>query len=256
MNETLQYLLSRRSLRAYDSAPIREEDKKLLKEATLRAPTAGNMMLYSVLEIEEQSLKNRLALLCDDQPMIARAPLVWLFLADLDKWDNLYRESGAVDLGGKRGVSYRSPGQGDLLLAAEDALIAAQSAVTAAESLGIGSCYIGDILENYEEVAKLLNLPTYAFPVIMVCFGYPKASDVHTKAPLIQRLPETAIFFPNTYPQDNPAAHLDVYAEHEKRIAARHSDPEITNIGQFYYLKKYTSDFMAEMNRSVTSMFN
>ena len=42
----------------------------------------------------------------------------------------------------------RIPGVGDLLLATTDATIAAQNAVVATESLGIGSCYIGDILEQ------------------------------------------------------------------------------------------------------------
>ena len=37
------------------------------------------------------------------------------------------------------------------MLAMADACIAAQNSVVAAESLGVGSCYIGDILENVEE---------------------------------------------------------------------------------------------------------
>ena len=30
-----------------------------------------------------------------------------------------------------------------------------QNAVVAAESMGIGSCYIGDILENFEQIQEL-----------------------------------------------------------------------------------------------------
>ena len=41
---------------------------------------------------------------------------------------------------------------GDLLLALADTCIAAQNAVVAAESLGIGSCYIGDVIENAEQM--------------------------------------------------------------------------------------------------------
>ena len=40
-------------------------------------------------------------------------------------------------------------------------MIAAQNAVVAAEALGLGSCYIGDIVEHAEEVAALLDLPPY-----------------------------------------------------------------------------------------------
>ena len=61
------------------------------------------------------------------------------------------------------------------MLACSDALIAAQNAVIAAESLGIGSCYIGDILEQAEDHAELLDLPPHTMPVAMLCFGRAKA---------------------------------------------------------------------------------
>ena len=67
----------------------------------------------------------------------------------------------------------RKPQEGDLFLACSDALIAAQTAVVAAESLGIGSCYIGDIMENYEAHRDLFGLPQYVFPICLLCFGYP-----------------------------------------------------------------------------------
>ena len=55
-----------------------------------------------------------------------------------------------------------------MLLAMEDSIIAAQNAVVAAESLGIGSCYIGDILENYEIHQELFHLPQYAIPTTLL----------------------------------------------------------------------------------------
>ena len=53
------------------------------------------------------------------------------------------------------------------MLAVSDANIAAQTAVLAAESLGIGSCYIGEVMEQYERLRQLLNLPEYVFPAAM-----------------------------------------------------------------------------------------
>jgi len=43
--------------------------------------------------------------------------------------------------------------------------------VIAAESLGIGSCYIGDIIENWETHQALFDLPRYTFPAVLICFG-------------------------------------------------------------------------------------
>ena len=69
------------------------------------------------------------------------------------------------------------------MLAVCDALIAAQNAVVAAESLGIGSCYIGDIMENAEVHQMTLQLPKYVFPVAMLVFGYPTDQQKKRKKP-------------------------------------------------------------------------
>ena len=82
MNQTLDVLMRRKSVRAYEEREIGEDVKAKLLAATLRAPTAGNMMLDSIVEVKDQGLKDRLVRTCDNQPLIARAPLVLLFLAD------------------------------------------------------------------------------------------------------------------------------------------------------------------------------
>ena len=75
MNETLQVILNRRSTRKYADIPVSREEKDTILQAAMRAPTAGNMMLYSILEIDDQALKDQLAVLCDHQSFIARSPL-------------------------------------------------------------------------------------------------------------------------------------------------------------------------------------
>ena len=142
LNPVLETIHKRTSLRRYKDTPISDEHLKTLLEATLRAPTAGNMMLYSVLTIKDQAMKEKLSQTCDNQPFIARAPLVLVFLADYQRWFDYYRMSGVALL--------RELDVGDLFLAMDDAIIAAQTAVLAAESMGIGTCYIGDVMENYD----------------------------------------------------------------------------------------------------------
>ena len=178
-NDVLSLLDARCSTRAYDPTPLTADEKQAILHAAMRAPTAGNLMLYSILEIEDQALKDRLAVTCDDQPFIARAPWVLLFVADFQKWMDLFAPCGCDDLPGvPAGVT---PGPGDLVMACNDALIAAQNAVVAAESLGIGSCYIGDIMELGEEHAELLHLPRWTFPAAMLCFGRPKTRPHRTE---------------------------------------------------------------------------
>lgn len=255
MEPTIALLNQRRSVRSFSDRTITEETVRTIKQAVLRSPTAGNMVLYSVLEISDSSLKERLADLCDHQPMIAKAPLVWVFLADMTKWVNFYHESGTVAKGEILGITWRSPGAGDLFLALDDALIAAHTSVIAAQALGLGSCYIGDVLENHEEVASLLALPRYTMVAAMVIFGYPN-EDFGTKSDHQLRPDAGHVFMENSYREP----HLDqlraAYRAQEAQMARQKRLPfdNSGSIADYYYFRKYTSSFMAEMNRSVAAM--
>ena len=141
MNETIRLLMERKSMRAYEKQDIPQEDVQAILGAAVQAPTAGNMTLWTAIHVTDQAKKEALAVSCDNQPFIAKAPLVLVFCADYKRWYDLF---GTLDLG----EPLRAPAQGDFLLAMCDALIAAQSAVVAADALGYGSCYIGDIIEH------------------------------------------------------------------------------------------------------------
>ena len=54
MNDTLEVLFKRKSVRAYPEKQISAEVKSQVLQATLRAPTAGNMMLYSIIDVTDQ----------------------------------------------------------------------------------------------------------------------------------------------------------------------------------------------------------
>src|SRR6056297_2210437 len=159
MNECIDTILQRKSIRSYLPDSIPENEKQQITEAMLRAPTAGNQMLYSVIEVESASLKAKLAETCDHQPFIADAPWVLIFLADSQRIYDFFHYSGVDSLINSNHAPSAKPREADLLLASCDALIAAHTAVLAAESLGIGTCYIGDIMENYEVHRDLLKLP-------------------------------------------------------------------------------------------------
>lgn len=241
---TIELMNARCSTRAYSDEPITAEEKRAVLHAAMRAPTAGNMMLYSIIEIESQELKDRLAITCDDQPFIARAPWVLVFVADMQKWIDLFVSS---DVGAVEGVEHRlAPGPGDLCLAFSDALIAAQNAVIAAESLGIGSCYIGDVLENAETHCTLLSLPPHAMPAAMLCFGRPLSA--RTPVPRMEK----HVVMRDKYRRLTEAELAETSAELGRRYAPHGLPPGIDNYPQALYRRKYTSAFMREMNRSVT----
>ena len=161
----LDALLRRTATRAPTSAP-----RSSTRPCAHRPP--GNLMLYSIVEIDDQALKAKLAASCD-RPAVHRASAVGAALPRrLPEVDRPVRGVGRRGARGGAAAS-RRPASATSFLACCDALIAAQNAVIAAESLGIGSCYIGDIMENAETVAELLGLPNHTFPVTMLCFGRP-----------------------------------------------------------------------------------
>ena len=85
-NETLDLLMRRKSVRVFEEREIAEADRRRILEASLRAATAGNMTLYTIIDVKEQKLKDRLAVTCDNQPFIATAPLVLVYCADYRRW--------------------------------------------------------------------------------------------------------------------------------------------------------------------------
>jgi len=171
MNETLDLINNRVSVRRYSQRPIELENIAALLNSAIRAPTAGNMMLYSILQIDDPVKKMGLAETCGHS-FIADAPLVFLFLADMQRWHDYYQAFDVPRYCQQEGLPFRAPDVGKLMMACCDALIAAQNTVIAAESLGIGSCYIGDIMGHGEEHRLLFELPVWTFPITLLCYGY------------------------------------------------------------------------------------
>ncbi len=253
MRDTIDVIMNRRSTRAYSEVPITTEEKTTILEATLRAPTAGNMMLYSILEIDSQELKDKLSETCDNQPFISKAPWVLLYLADFQRQYDYFDYCDVPGRCRELGKPYRTPAVGDLMLASCDALIAAQTTVLAAESLGIGSCYIGDILENYETHRELLKLPPYVFPITMLCLGRPlRELSEKTRS---TRFAREFIVYKDTYKRlgsddfKRMYAHLEPPAGQPGRY---YQGAE--NSGQSLYLRKTSADFSLEAVRSVNVM--
>ena len=233
MNNILAALHNRKSVRAYLDRPISSDDKEAILLAACEAPTAGNQQFYTILDISDPALKNKLAVSCDNQPFIATAPMVLIFCADCRKWYDAYIEAG---------LSPRVPGVGDLILAVTDASIAAQNAVTAAESLGIGSCYIGDILEQYETHRKILSLPEYVIPCAMLVFGYPTEQQKNREKPA--RCALRHIVHENAYRTMDGA-------ELREMLSPRAGSGTYDAYMKTFYARKYNSDFAREMTRSV-----
>lgn len=230
MNDTMKVLMERKSVRAFEPKLIEKEIKDAILDAAMRAPTAGNSMMYSIIDVTSQELKDKLAVSCDNQPFIAKAPLVLVFCADLRRLMLKYEQAGCENI--------PSPELSDLILATNDTVIAAHASCVAAESFGIGSCYIGDIIEQWETHQKIMNIPNYVAPVSMLVFGYPTEQQKNRVQP--SRFPKEMIVFENQY-QDLSEEKLQEYMDDDKAVR--------------FCERKYKSDFSREMVRSMNEIY-
>ncbi len=247
MNETISTILKRGSLRKYDEKDISKEDLDLILKSAMRAPTAGNMMCYSVIVIKNKETIEKLSVSCDNQPFIETASVLLVFLADFNKWYKYYESNDTKAFMSKKGESFEGPTEANLILATQDAIIAAENAVIAAESLGIGSCYIGDIMENFEYHKELLNLPKYVYPVTMLTLGYyPEGYSI----PLRDRFSHEYIVFEEKYNELSKEDIQEMFKDRDKLFVSENKY-KAENYAQYHYNMKVKSEFSKEMTRSI-----
>ena len=187
-NETLDLLLAHRSVRRYLPGPLPAGALEAAIAAAQSASTSSNLQVWSVIAVEDESRKARLAALAGDQSHVARAPLLLIWLADLARVHHLSASAGEAG----EGLEYFEA----FLLAAVDAALAAQNAALALESLGLGCCYIGGMRNHAVEVAAELGLPQHVFALFGMTIGRPDPARLPVVKP---RLPQDAILFREQY---------------------------------------------------------
>ncbi len=142
--DTIETILSRRSIREYKDEPVPFADLVTILEAGRQAPSAKNLQPWSFVVVMEPELKAALAAACNDQFWIAEAHLV----------------IAAV------GLPALSPKWYPV-----DVAIAMQNMVLAATSLGYGACWIGAF--DQEAVKELLGVPEHLPVVCLAPVGVP-----------------------------------------------------------------------------------
>ncbi len=247
MNETIDLINKRGSLRKYADKEVSAEVLDVVLNSATRAPTAGNVMMYSMIVVRDEEKKKKLAKTCDNQPFIANAPVVIIFVADAHRLNRYFKVSGVEEYCARKQKEVKTPDLAQLFLAAGDAFIAAQNAVVAAESLGLGTCYIGDIVENYETHREMFNLPNWAMPVAMLCLGYyPENYPRVVKS----RFNKKYIVFDEEYRDLSEEEFKDMYRELENNMP-KTNIYNAENFGQHLYGRKFGCDFIEEMDRSL-----
>jgi hypothetical protein len=83
-----------------------------------------------------------------------------------------------------------------LLFGIQDASLMAENMVIAAESLGLGSCFLGNAPYRAIAIAKQYKLPKRVFPLVQLAMGYPAENP-----PPRPRYPLDFTLFEDEYPE-------------------------------------------------------
>jgi len=151
--DVFEAIKGRRSVRAYTSESVSDEEVKVLIDAARRAPSAGNIQPWEFVVVRDAETKRRLSAAALNQRFIEKAPVVIVVCADENRSGWGY---------GARGVN---------LYCLQDTAAAIQNMLLAAYALGLGACWIGAFRE--EEVEKILETPRGVRPIAIVPVGHP-----------------------------------------------------------------------------------
>jgi len=163
-NETMRLLCERGSCRDFSDRSVPKDVIDAILTAGIHAPTGGNLQPYSIVKIVDGGTRRRMSQLCH-QDFVEKAPVHLIFCID---WHRIRRWAELEVAPFTASSSFRH-----FWISFQDTIICAQNTCTAADSMGLGSVYIGSVLEFFEELRHMLALPDLLFPVVLLCLGYP-----------------------------------------------------------------------------------
>ena len=184
MNETMQTILHRRAIRRFDERQIDEELLQQILQAGLYAPSAGGKQGVIFAVCQDREVNERLGKIkrANSNPHMATAKNYVSkeqpSIADDPKLINAFYDAPTV-------ITMFAPK--NFLFSVDDCAVAAENMMLAADSLGIGSCYIGQgwtaFADSYgQEILRKWEIRTDYYAVMQLLLGYPKADDKHPAA--------------------------------------------------------------------------
>ena len=184
MNETMQTILHRRAIRRFAERQIEEKLLQQILQAGLYAPSAGGKQGVIFAVCQDREVNERLGKIkrANSNPHMATAKNYVSreqpSIADDPKLVNAFYDAPTV-------ITMFAPE--NFLFSVDDCAVAAENMMLAADSLGIGSCYIGQgwtaFADNYgQEILRKWEIRTDYYAVMQLLLGYPKADDKHPAA--------------------------------------------------------------------------
>ncbi|MBN1588924.1 MAG: nitroreductase family protein [Pirellulales bacterium] len=155
MNTKLDYLFSRRSIRAYQAEEVGEDLVRDLLEAAMAAPSAVAKDPWDFIVLRDRDMLAKVAEGLPNGKMLAGAPL------------------GLIVCGDPRRAH-----DGQLSYLLQDCSAAIENLLLAVNMLGLGACWLGvhPREERMAHLRSLLNIPDAILPIAAIAIGRPAES--------------------------------------------------------------------------------
>lgn len=167
MNETLEVIANRRSIRKYKPEQITDKELQQIMEAAILAPSARNQQKWHFTVVQKREIIDEMARIIKSNALNSSEEYAARFMSDPEY--HVFFHAPTVIL-----VSHITGGH----FIEVDCGMAMQNILLAAESLGIGSCVIGFsrfLLASQVgiDLLKELGMPEGYTHLSAVALGYP-----------------------------------------------------------------------------------
>ena len=206
MKSVKESLLDRTSVRRYEREAIPEEKMQFIFDAIRNTPTSYNGQQFSVIDISDQELKEKLYEMTN-QKQLKTCNRLLVFLSDYNKIELLAKKKDLK----MPAITNTMDG---VVIGIIDASLAMMSAVVASESVGLGSNCVGYLRTvDPAKLAEMLKLPKGVFVVCGLAIGIPREHpDLKPKQPV------GAMIFKNCYEQDTDRL-VDELAKYDEVVS-------------------------------------
>lgn len=166
MNEVIQNILNRRSVRVYSSDQLKQEDLDLILKAGLYSPSGCNFQSWHFTVIQNKEIISKMN--ADTKKVLLESGNDrFKDYAGNEEYDVYYKAPTVIVISGEKSA----------LVPQIDCAAATENMLLAAESLGIGTCWIGlaSFLfksDKCKEYKKLLQIPDEYEPYYAITLGY------------------------------------------------------------------------------------
>lgn len=208
-NETLNTIFNHRSFRDFSQRQVDPDLMRILFSAAFSAPSKSDLQQARVIWVRDQHIKDEIAATNPDlHGWIASAPEFIVWLGD----NSLCQYLAEV-----HGNEYVNNHLDQFMNPAVDAGIVLATFLVAAESKGLGCCPVSSIRNTPTEIAEILKLPEFVFPVAGMVLGYPAENE---GSPVTMRLPQALTVMENSYTVSEEEA-VELAEDYSLRRAAQ-----------------------------------